>query len=118
MGRNTQPSLQNIFADTRDASPDERADRVRRFVASIEECSTGELEWEDAKERLVPLVRASTVFIGVGDDCTKRPFLTRPFLPFVIEAVGIDAENSFQYITPDLAHKWGISRLRQARRCP
>jgi hypothetical protein len=100
--------LGNVFAETRDLSPDERAHRLDRFVSSIAEWSGGDVDWEGAKEKLVPVVRASTAFISVGDDCTRSPFLARPFQPFLLETVAIDAENSFQYVTPGLVEKWGV----------
>lgn len=97
--------MENTFHETRDMSPDERMVRISRLVSGIGQ--EEELDWESAKERLVPLVRACTVFAGVVPDADKQP-LSRVVLPFLVETVVIDSEANMRYVTPSTVEEWGV----------
>jgi hypothetical protein len=100
--------LGNMFAETREVSPDERAERVRRFVSALV-APESDLGWEQAIERLVPLLRASTIFTGVTGGAEGPVPIARPFAPFLIETVGIDSDASFQIVTSGDVERWEVS---------
>ncbi len=97
--------LENTFVETREMSPEERVGRIARLVSGIglEE----DLDWESAQERLVPLLRACTVFAGVVPERDKLP-LHREALPFLIETIAIDSEANFRYVTPGTVEEWDV----------
>src|SRR5687768_5480416 len=68
--------LENTFHETREMSPEARAERIRRVVSTIGSDSSA-LDWEEVRERIVPLVRASTIFLAMIEDGAKMP-LSRP----------------------------------------
>lgn len=98
--------LENTFHETREMSPEARAERIRRVLSTIGS-DTSELGWADVQERIVPLVRASTLFLAMIEDSAKMP-LSRPALPFLIQALAIDSPDSIQYVVPSNANDWGV----------
>ncbi len=81
--------LENIFVEMRELSPEERAHRIRAIASTFAAEDSSAIPWEEVQPRLVPLLRASTIFTSVVADPTKRP-IVRPFAPFLIETVGVD----------------------------
>jgi hypothetical protein len=96
--------LQNVFAETRDMSAAERTGRIERFISVVTEPAPEGLTWDDVRERLVPVVRGATFWQGVAE---LKP-IRRRFVPFLVNAVGIDSENSFQYVADSHARDWGV----------
>ena len=105
-GQDMTTFLGNVFSDSRDLSPEARAERVRRFAATLETPPASELDWEDARDHLIPVLRASTFFIGLPPGA--QPPLHRAFAPFLIEAVAIDSDHAIQYATGSHVEKWGV----------
>jgi uncharacterized protein YtpQ (UPF0354 family) len=98
--------LANIYAETRDLSPAERAMRIQRFAAIAESVDQDvDLSWDEARERLVPVLRSATVFQSFAAE--KAP-LRRPFLPFLIECVALDSDASMSFVNRGHADKWGV----------
>ena len=48
------------------------------------------LDWADARENLVPALRSVSFFYGLG----QGNFVTRPFAPFLLEALVVDRPSS------------------------
>src|SRR5262249_7713443 len=61
--------------------------------------------WEEARPRLVPVLRSASSFI-VGD--RLLPAVRRVFLPFLYEAVVLDQETTMQYVTESHFKRWGV----------
>jgi hypothetical protein len=99
--------LANIFGETRDLSPADRAERIRRFVAIIAEPKDDDPSWSEVGERLVPVLRGATGFIRTGADAPLQP-IRRRFVPFLIECVGLDSEHSFSFVNPKMLAKWSV----------
>lgn len=97
--------LENTFHETREMSPEARAQRIRRVLSALGTDASA-LGWADVKERIVPVLRPSTSFLG-AIDAEKMPF-ARPFLPFVIETLAIDSPDSLQFVVPNSADDWGV----------
>jgi hypothetical protein len=106
--------LGNYFAETRDLDPDRRAARIDFFVTTLTGLTSDAPGWDEAQERLVPLVRASSLYVGVptgdgdDDDDASKNLLRRPFVPFLIECAAIDSETSFRMVGPSEAAAWGV----------
>ena len=99
--------LRNVFAETRDMAPAERAARIQRFISVVRSPPEEELSFDAARGRLVPLLRHATMFHGIDRD--KLRAVRRPFAPFLIECVGVDAEDSIGYLTESQIEKWNVS---------
>jgi hypothetical protein len=115
--------LGNIFLETRDLGAAERRERIRRFVAVLQETPEDAPPWTAVGDRLVPVLRAATFDQRVFDDPTARP-IRRRFVPFLVEGVGIDSENSFQFINQATVAGWNVgadavfeAARANARRC-
>jgi hypothetical protein len=98
--------LHNAFLETRDMSPEQRAAYLQRFV-SVLGGKVDEPDWAGAQERLVPVLRASSMSVDAIPDLDKRP-LRRPFVPFLIEAAALDFETSFLLVSPAMAATWKV----------
>ena len=89
--------LDNVFRETRDLDPDRRKARIA-ILASIGGKSD-ELTWEDAKERLVPVVRPVTMFAAIEERPGAKLISSRPFAPFLIEAIALDSPTTMAMVT-------------------
>jgi hypothetical protein len=98
--------LENIFSEMREVPPEKRAERIRAIVASVG-AQENNVSWDEVQERLVPLVRPCTLFMGAVSDPTKLP-IARPFAPFLVETVGIDSEQTTQYVSPATVQSWDV----------
>lgn len=105
--------LGNLYAETRDVSPEERQLRVLHFLSVMSERPELPETWEDAAEMLLPVLRPSTFFQhGVGPDEPGKQPVRRPFLPFLSEALAIDHESAMAYAIVDNLEKWGVDPER------
>jgi uncharacterized protein YtpQ (UPF0354 family) len=92
--------LYGIFQETREFAPEQRLAQIGRFLKIFEE-SREELTWDDARERLIPVVR-------VVDFAIDSPFklVSRPFLPFLRLFVAIDHEDSLAFVSDNNLQEW------------
>jgi hypothetical protein len=99
--------LDNVFRETRDLDPDARRERIRRFVRSMAHPDVSAMSWEEVRPKLAPLLRTSSLLSGViaGDGGP----VNRPFLPFLVECVGIDSNDGIAYVMPHLVDTWGVT---------
>jgi hypothetical protein len=98
--------LHNLFAETRELSPAARAERIQALVRSVQPAVADELDWDEARPGLVPLLRVATNFAAMPVAADKQPY-GRPFLPFLIECVGLDSSASTAFVGSQLAEPWG-----------
>jgi hypothetical protein len=103
-----QAYLGNVFGETRDLGPADRAARIRRFLKILEKPGDGPDVWATRRDRLVPLLRTSSHSRGAPADAATA-LLHRPVLPFLIECVGIDAEGSFQLVASSHLAAWNMT---------
>jgi hypothetical protein len=102
--------LDNAFAETRDMAPEQRSQRIARLVRSMYTPDTSTMSWQEARPRLAPLLRTTSLFVGgpgIGDDLAKHP-LRRPFVPFLIECVGLDSDDAISYVSPHSVAEWNV----------
>jgi hypothetical protein len=108
-GREQTAYLENVFAETRDMSPEQRQERIARFATSIETPDAEAMSWDEVRPKLAPLLRTPSLFAALPVPPDKQP-LSRQFLPFIIECVGVDSDNGIAYVAPQMLEAWGVSR--------
>jgi hypothetical protein len=96
--------LTNLFSEIRDHTPADRAARIRRFLGVVSHPPVLAPDWETARQELVPLLRPSSLLLGgpPGADLLVR----RPVAPFLVECIGIDAEDSLRLVISSHLETW------------
>jgi hypothetical protein len=64
------------------------------------------MAWNEVRPKLAPLLRTPSLF-GSLPKLDKRP-LHRPFLPFLIECIGVDSDHGIAYAAPHMLEAWGV----------
>lgn len=100
-------ALVNLYADTREVPPEQRAEVFERFSAPLFAVAEEELAWEDARPNLRVVVRACTFFSSERGERSADPVL-RPFLPFLIEAIVVDLPGRMQYVMKSHLERWNV----------
>ena len=98
--------LENTFRETEQAPIEERSLRIRRLVDTVLG-ATGLQPWAQAKAKLRPVLRAVTFGLGVANNAMD--YLSRPVLPFLVEAVVVDEPTSMAYVNQRQLADWGVS---------
>jgi len=101
--------LASLFAETREMSPEDRAQFLdARLRALLTPQSTD--DFSEVRARLVPTLRATTfgMHVQLANRGGTDTLLGRPFVPFVDLRVAIDDEQSLRYATAANLAKWGI----------
>ncbi|WP_067843390.1 hypothetical protein [Nocardia lijiangensis] len=96
-------NLHNIFRDTAELSPEDRSERVTRFLSALHATDDSPSDWESARSMLFPILRPST-YGGPG----VRP-ISRPAFPFIDELVAIDLPDKRILVAPDHVTGWGVT---------
>lgn len=99
--------LENTFRESEQASVQEQSMRIRRLVDAVVGATAGKDTWEQARPRLRPVLRAGTFGAGVVSGPTA--LVSRPALPFLIEAVVVDEPTSMAYVTQARLAGWGVT---------
>ena len=99
--------LENTFRETEGLSSREQGERIQRLVTAVVSSSTAEHTWEQARPRLRPVLRGVSFGAGVGD--VQNAILSRPAMPFLMEAVVVDEPTSMAYVTRVRLTDWGVS---------
>jgi Protein of unknown function (DUF1444) len=63
--------------------------------------------WEQARSKLRPVLRGVTFAAGVVDG--SKALVSRPALPFLIEAVVVDEPTSMAYVNRSSLTEWGVT---------
>ena len=99
--------LGNVWQEMRTATPQQRTARMERFLLDLfaTDATDEPATWASVRERLVPVLRApSSFFMGTE----RLPVLSRPFLPFLVEAVVVDSDESMAYVRDTDAQTWSV----------
>jgi hypothetical protein len=98
--------LHNLYAECQ-REPDTRDERIRQFVVTFTRLPDVPESWEQARDRLRPVLRSAT-FARAGE--SGRPAaLRRPAFPFLDEMVVIDQPTSMAYVSEVICGEWGVS---------
>ncbi len=98
--------LANVFAETQDARPADRAARLTQLVRIILTPHDDE-SWDEVRTRLRPVLRPDT--FGQAGPMGMVPPLSRAALPHLRELVVVDRPESMAYVTPPRLEEWGVS---------
>lgn len=101
----TQSFLGNIFQETRELSPEQRRERIRRALTILDQEEVP--SWEDAEGSLVPLVRVESILFNAPAE-----LVSRAFVPFVNLYVGLDHDHTIQYVNESHLEKWDVDGER------
>jgi hypothetical protein len=98
--------LHNVYAECQ-REPRTRDERIRRFVATFTRLPEVPESWEQARDRLRPVMRSATFARG-GESVRPAP-LRRPAFPFLDEMVVVDQPTSMAYVSEATCAVWGVS---------
>ncbi len=93
--------LGNLFAETRELSPEAKLERIRAFLAGFADVETP--DWDDVQPLLVPVVRLSSLALGSPAKLTSKQ-LTPGLSIFVV----IDQDTSMAYVGEKQLSQWGV----------
>ncbi|MCP3140026.1 DUF1444 family protein [Pyxidicoccus xibeiensis] len=109
-GRQGSVFLDNLYADTRELPPEQRLHVIQRFLGSLWQEGPDTLPWEEVRERLLPVLRASTFGMAqlaqLGPD---REMVSRRTLPFLLELLVVDLPESAMFVQRRHLQEWGAS---------
>jgi len=100
--------LENVFAETREISPEQRRQRIA-FYCTVLLTSNTDQPWSEAREQLVPVIRGKSYgLVMTGKDLELR-LLRRPFLPYLDQVVAIDMPSSLSFVNRKSLAKWDVT---------
>ncbi|MEU7763682.1 hypothetical protein AB0B25_00940 [Nocardia sp. NPDC049190] len=100
-------NLHNIFRETRELAPRERAAGVSRFVEALRTASDSEQEWNSVRQALRPVLRPNSFGLDAPEP-GMRP-IARPAFPFVDEMVAIDMPDARSIVSRGSLEQWGVT---------
>ena len=101
-GETSSCYLGNMFEETRDRSPEERREAVRRFIRSlVTQPTDSDARRAAAEAAIVPVLRTAALPAEVPN------MLARPVLPFLVETVVIDQDDCMSYLMHADLDAWG-----------
>ncbi|MBF5046424.1 DUF1444 domain-containing protein [Aggregicoccus sp. 17bor-14] len=105
--------LDNLFAETRELSPEERDAAIRHFLAAMLSGSEVDSEdWEEAAPRLLPVLRPASYGVSLEVPEPGRELLARPALDGLIEALVVDLPRSVAYTQRRHLEAWAVEGPR------
>lgn len=97
--------LANAYAETRDLSPEDRRNHIRRLISVVQPLT--EVAWEEARSNLMLTVRACT--FGANPEADKGSYLGRPFVPFLEATLVLDEPDSMRYLVRSQLERWQVA---------
>ncbi|MCE9667761.1 DUF1444 family protein [Myxococcus stipitatus] len=105
-----QVYLENLFVETRDLSPDERARYIGGFLRAFTERGSDDVSWDVARTMLLPVVRAASFGQVLGPGGARpNPLVERRTIPFLRELLVLDLPSTSAYVNHEHLKKWGVS---------
>jgi hypothetical protein len=98
--------LHNLYAECQ-REPGTKSERIRRFVTTFTKLPDVPESWDQARDRLRPVVRSATFARG-GETARPAP-LRRPAFPYLDEMVVVDQPTSMAYVSEATCAVWGVS---------
>jgi hypothetical protein len=107
-GQHGSVFLENLFSETRELPPAERAHVLKRFLAQLWQEGPDQYTWEEARERLLPVLRTATFGMPQGNPSEPDPELVgRHSLPFCLELLVLDLPESTMFVQRRHLAEWG-----------
>ncbi|WP_426755660.1 DUF1444 family protein [Myxococcus sp. Y35] len=109
-GSNCTLYLDNLFADTRELPPEQRVQLIQRYLRALWQEPPDSLPWEQARELLLPVLRASTFSMSLHPQPEPdRELVGRRTLPFLRELLVMDLTESAMFVQRRHLEKWGVT---------
>lgn len=109
-GESVQTYLDNLFAETRELSPEQRAQVIRRFLAAFSGTKASQSTWEDVQSRLLPVVRSAAFGVmAPPSDAPTRTLVARHTIPCLRELLVVDQPDASMYVQHEHLAEWGVS---------
>ncbi|AGC48917.1 hypothetical protein MYSTI_07645 [Myxococcus stipitatus DSM 14675] len=109
-GESVQTFLDNLFAETRELSPEQRSQVIRRFLGAFAKTSDRQPTWEEVQSQLLPVVRAAAFGVMAPPaDSPTRTLVARHTLPFLRELLVVDQPDASMYVQYEHLNEWGVS---------
>lgn len=105
-GGSVRANLDNVFADTRDMSPEQRRERIAAFCAPALSVNEDE-PWEVERGTFVPVLRGATYGIEASVEL-GTVLVRRPFLPYLDVVVAMDREGSMSFVSRAACERWDV----------
>ncbi|MEU1980596.1 hypothetical protein [Nocardia sp. NPDC019395] len=96
--------LANLFAETRERSPEETREWLERIIPALVTPATQPDTWEEVRPLLRPVLRSSTYTLA---DPGSR--VRRPLFPFVDELLAIDYPDVISFPDESKLAEWGVT---------
>lgn len=110
-GKDHRISLDNLYRQVR-SLPDQRDDFVRQFVegiASTTETPMGHETWEEAEDRLLPVLKSRSYIRPEG---ATRNLIAAEWLADVVICYAIRSTKTFRFVTSWDCQRWGLDEAR------
>lgn len=107
-GRSARIHLDNLFADTRELSPDERAARARAFARAVLGLHDEPSRFADAAPRLLVALRSAGYLSCAIDDEGSPRIVHRHFTSMLSACVVEDGEATIRMVTRDDLARWQV----------
>jgi uncharacterized protein YtpQ (UPF0354 family) len=108
-GRNRVVFLSNLHREVRSASPSRRGEIIEHFVDSLAQSmdlSLGYETWEDARTRLLPLLKPRSY---LESDTASRHSLVNEWLADVVICYALRSKDIFRFVTTADAERWEMN---------
>lgn len=97
--------LHNLFHETRELDFEARAALMNRFVRAMLAPRESLDDWEDAADRLLPVLRAATMFASIKEAASSP--VMRAFAPHLVEVLALDTPETTQILLHHVVERWG-----------
>jgi hypothetical protein len=97
-------NLDNLYIETQAVSADERRFRLHAMLGAFGVIDRP-ASWDDAADRVLPAVRATSWAVGAGAGVSRRQML-----PFVELLFAIDSDTTIAYVTEADLRMWGVDQ--------
>jgi uncharacterized protein YtpQ (UPF0354 family) len=101
--------LENHLAETRDLAPEERRERIAKFIDSLfETAGEDEDDWETARDRLRLMLKPCSYGADLRGDAIVIMLRGRPVLPGLVEIAVVDMPSSVSFVGNALLETWSV----------
>lgn len=101
--------LGNHFAETRELAPEERRERMAKFIDSLfENAGEDEDDWETVRNRVRLMLKPCSYGADLEGDAIVKMVRGRPVLPGLVEVAVLDMPASVTFVGDALMKTWPV----------
>lgn len=106
-GEALRVNLDNVFADTREMSPEQRREQIASFFSVLVPDDEDE-GWDLARDTFVPVLRGATYGIENTIELPAMTFVRRGFVPYLDVVVAMNRERSTSFVARGTLERWEV----------